>query len=313
MTTIDISIIAPVYNEEESVSELVQQVKDAMEATKMSWELILVNDGSSDDSAKALKEAKRNCDELFVLTFRRNYGQSAAMQAGIDHAKGGLIAFLDADLQNDPADIPNLLAAMKRDEADVVSGWRVNRKDNGIRVMPSKIANALISKLTGVALHDYGCSLKIYKTSVLKEVRIYGEMHRFIPALVSQFGAKVTELPVNHRSRKYGESKYGLDRTFRVVLDLLVVKFFLKYMHRPMHFFGFIGFFSLIPGFLIGLYLTCSKLFMGADIGGRPLLTLSVLLIMIGVQMIAMGVLAELLVRIYHEPEGRKQYTLKKN
>ncbi len=309
---VELSVVVPIYNERESIPELVDQIQTVMKKIGKGWELICVDDGSTDGSVELLSDLAQKHSFLRPVLFRRNYGQTAAMQAGFDHAQGDVVITLDADLQNDPKDIPRLLETMEAEDADIVSGWRKNRKDNQlIRNLPSQIGNKLIANVTDVRLHDYGCTLKAYRKDVLEHVRIYGELHRFIPAVISQYGAKVVEIEVEHHARKYGSSKYGLDKTFRVILDLLAVKFFLKYIHRPMHAFGMAGIFCLIPGALFATYLTLLKLFTGADIGGRPLLLLSVMLIIIGIQFIGMGILGELLVRIYHEPKGRPQYALR--
>lgn len=307
-----LSIVTPIYNEEESIPHLVKTIHDVMGKEKLTWELICVNDGSSDDSEKILDKLAKKHPALKAFHFRRNYGQTAAMQAGFDHAKGDVIVTLDADLQNDPRDIPLLLKTMKKEEADIVSGWRKDRKDKDeTRKLFSRIANNyVVPWMTGLRLSDTGCSLKAYKKDVLQHVKIYGELHRFIPAVASQFGAKVVEVPVRHHDRQYGTSKYGLDRTFRVLVDLMLLMFLNKFLHRPMHLFGYGGLMCLGTGGLMATYLTALKLF-GADIGGRPLLLLSVMLILIGVQLLGMGILGELLVRIYHEPQGRKQYILK--
>lgn len=312
MSKIDVSIVTPVYNEEENIPRLVRQVHDVMKVSGHTWELVAVDDGSSDHSAKIMAALVEDYPAFKPLYFRRNYGQTAAMQAGFDAAQGDVIITMDSDLQNDPTDIPAMLAHMEKTGADIVSGWRKNRQDNAIkRNLPSKIANGLIGYVTGMKLHDYGCSLKAYKREVLENVRIYGELHRFIPAIASQHGAKVEEMVVKHHARLFGESKYGIDRTFRVILDLILIQFILKYMNRPMHAFGYLGLMLLTPGLLLGTYLTATKLLLGADIGSRPLLTLAVLLILMGTQLIGMGILGEMLMRIHHEPTGRKQYTLR--
>ncbi len=308
---IELSIVVPLYNEEDNVQRLVESIAAAVKPLKMRWELVAVDDGSRDRTAALLKKLAKEHDELQPVYFRRNYGQTAAMQAGFDHAQGDIIVTIDGDLQNDPNDIPRLLTHLEETGTDVVSGWRHKRKDNALwRTFPSRIANRLISKVTGVYLHDYGCSLKAYKREAVAEVRLYGELHRFIPALAAQYGARVVELQVNHYAREFGQSKYGIDRTFRVVLDLIQVYFFMKYLRRPLHAFGYLGLCCLVPGVLIGAYMLALKLF-GESIGTRPLLLLSVVLVLMGVQLIGMGVLGELLVRIYHEPEGRKLYTTK--
>ncbi|MBI1363198.1 MAG: glycosyltransferase [Proteobacteria bacterium] len=307
---IDVSVIVPLYNEEESVPHLLKRIADVMRKHKWTWELICVDDGSKDTTAQVLDKSRKDYPELVPVYFRRNYGQTAAMQAGLDHARGDVMVTMDGDLQNDPNDIPRLMERIKH--VDVVSGWRKDRKDNTfMRTIPSRIANRLISSVTGVELHDYGCSLKAYRREVIENVRLYGELHRFIPALVSQYGATIEEMVVTHHAREHGVSKYGISRTFRVILDLLAVKFFLKYLHRPMHAFGMVGLSCLTPGVLICLYLTLLKIFTGAEIGSRPLLMMGVMLILIGVQLLGMGILGELLVRIYHEPLGRKQYILR--
>jgi glycosyltransferase involved in cell wall biosynthesis len=243
----------------------------------------------------------------------RNYGQSAALQAGFDHARGEIIVTLDGDLQNDPDDIPRLLDLLdERQDVDVISGWRKDRKDRAVsRKLPSMLANGIISKVTGVRLHDYGCALKLYRASVIGDLKLYGELHRFIPALAAEVGAHIIEVPVNHHPRTRGTSKYGIDRTVRVVLDLLWIKFLLRFLHRPMHAFGGVGIAMMFVGFATLAYLAFDKLALGHSIGGRPLLLLGVLLALIGVQMLATGLLGELLIRIYHEPEGRPQYVLR--
>lgn len=307
-----ISIVVPLYNEEESVTQLVSRVAETMRATKFAWELVLVDDGSRDDTAQIVAGLEKNYPELQPVFFRRNYGQTAAMQAGFDHARGEIIVTMDGDLQNDPKDIPALLAKMDETGADIVSGWRKERMDNAVTSnFPSRMANKLLKRITGLKLHDSGCSLKAYKADLLKELKIYGELHRFIPAVAMQYGAKVEEVVVTHHARQFGESKYGVDKTIRVALDIIQLYFFQKFLHRPMHFFGYIGLVLMVPGGLLLTYLTILKLF-GHDIGGRPLLIGAVMLVLLGVQLLGMGVLGELLIRIYHEPQGRKQYVTRK-
>jgi len=308
-----VSVVIPIYNEEANLPELVDRVGDALARTGRSFELVCVDDGSKDDSAATLAELAGARDWLKPLFLIRNYGQSAALQAGFDQAKGEIIVTLDGDLQNDPADIPRLLELMdERQDVDVISGWRKNRQDKTVtRKLPSIVANGVISRVTGVRLHDYGCALKLYRAQVISDIRLYGELHRFIPALAAEVGANVIEVPVNHHPRTRGSSKYGIDRTFRVVLDLLWIKFFMRFLHRPMQAFGGVGLGLLGIGSLILAYLTFDKLVLGHDIGGRPLLLLGVLLALIGVQLVATGVLGELLTRIYHEPQGRSQYVLR--
>ncbi len=312
-TPIDVSIVIPVYNEHENLADLATQVEHAMAPAGVAWELICVDDGSRDGSDRMLAELAESRPWLRPLYLNRNYGQSTAMQAGFDAARGATLITLDGDLQNDPADIPRLLQELDaRPEIDILSGWRRARQDRTLtRKIPSRIANALISRVTGVHLHDYGCSLKLYRREALANVKIYGELHRFIPALAGQFGARVMELPVNHRARTRGKSKYGIDRTVRVLLDLLWVKFLLRFLHRPMHAFGGTGMAMLVPGLLLLAWLSGLKLFTGAEIGHRPLLFLGMMLTLMGVQFIGLGLLGEMLTRIYHEPAGQKQYVLR--
>ncbi|RYG61915.1 MAG: glycosyltransferase [Alphaproteobacteria bacterium] len=307
-----ISIVVPLYNEEESVPLLVQKIAEAMRARTYVWELVAVNDGSRDGTEAALVKLEKTYPELKPVYLRRNYGQTAAMQAGFDHARGDVVVTLDGDLQNDPKDIPALLDRMDETGADIVSGWRKDRQDHALKNnLPSRIANRLLVKVTGLALHDSGCSLKAYRADLLKELKIYGELHRFIPAVAMQYGAKVEEVVVTHHARQFGESKYGVDKTIRVALDLIQLYFFQKFLHRPMHFFGYAGLVLMVPGSMLLAYLFVLKLF-GQDIGGRPLLIGAVMLVLLGVQLLGMGVLGELLTRIYHEPQGRKQYLTRK-
>ena len=311
--SLDISIIVPIYNEEETLPHLLKSVADTMRKTKYSWEILCVDDGSKDTSAQVMADLTAEYPELKPLYQRRNYGQTAAMQAGFDNASGEVYITMDGDLQNDPSDIPMILDVMEKEGADIVSGWRRNRKDEGFRMFLSRQANKLLCRITGVNLHDFGCSLKAYRAEVMENVRIYGELHRFIPAVVAQYGAKIVEVEVKHHARQFGVSKYGnIGRMFRVMLDLVLLRFMLKYMHRPLHAFGMTGMASLSLGGLLGAYLSVLKLF-GADIGGRPLLILAVMLMIMGVQLIGMGILGDLLMRIHHEPQGRRQYVLRKN
>jgi glycosyltransferase involved in cell wall biosynthesis len=308
-----VSVVIPIYNEEENVPDLVERVGTALLRSGRSFELICVDDGSRDDSAALLHELSAARAWLKPVFLIRNYGQSAALQAGFDQARGQIIVTLDGDLQNDPDDIPGLLDLLdERQDIDVISGWRKDRKDRKLtRRIPSQIANGIISRVTGVRLHDYGCALKLYRASVIGDLKLYGELHRFIPALAAEVGARIVEVPVNHHPRTRGTSKYGIDRTVRVVLDLLWIKFLLRFLHRPMHAFGGVGIALMFIGFATLAYLAFDKLVRGHDIGGRPLLLLGVLLALIGVQMLATGLLGELLTRIYHEPEGRPQYVLR--
>jgi glycosyltransferase involved in cell wall biosynthesis len=308
-----ISVVVPVYNEEDNIPELVDRVAAALAPRE--FELIVIDDGSRDGSALALERLAESRPWLRPLYLIRNYGQSAALQAGFDTARGEVIVTLDGDLQNDPADIPALLGMLEtQPDIDVISGWRKDRQDRTVsRKIPSKIANFVISRVTGVKLHDYGCALKLYRAQVIRDLKVYGELHRFIPALAADVGAKIVEVPVRHHARARGQSKYGIDRTFRVILDLMWVKFLMRFLHRPLQAFGGLGLGMLSVGFLVLAYLTIEKLAFGHDIGGRPLLMLGVLLALIGVQLLATGLLGELLTRIYHEPQGRPQYLLRQS
>jgi glycosyltransferase involved in cell wall biosynthesis len=308
-----ISVVIPVYNEEDNVHGLIAQVGQALAPTGWSFELVLIDDGSRDATVARMKEAAASTPWLRCIYLIRNYGQSTALQAGFDYAQGDFIVTLDGDLQNDPADIPKLIELLERDPTiDCVSGWRKARQDAAIsRKIPSQMANALISKVTKVQLHDYGCALKAYRASIIKNLRLYGELHRFIPALAVEVGAKIVEIPVNHRARTAGVSKYGIDRTIRVLLDLLWIRFTMRFLHRPIHAFGGVAVGMLAIGLVILAWLAGEKILFGADIGGRPLLLLGVLLTLVGVQLLATGLIGELLVRIYHEPEGRRQYLVK--
>ncbi len=309
-----VSVVIPVYNEEANLAELVERVGSAMRRSGRSFELIVVDDGSRDGSARALESLSAARDWLKPLYLIRNYGQSAALQAGFDAAQGELIVTLDGDLQNEPDDVPGLLDLLdSRPEVDVVSGWRKDRQDRAIsRRLPSRIANRVISGVTGVELHDYGCALKVYRADVIRGLRLYGELHRFIPALAAEVGANIIEVPVRHHARQRGASNYGIDRTFRVLLDLLWVKFLMRFLHRPLQAFGGVGLALGAIGFLVLAWLAFEKLVLGEAIGGRPLLLLGVLLALIGVQLVATGLIGELLTRIYHEPQGRPQYLLRR-
>ena len=310
---IDISIVIPVFNEIENLPELVAQVQAAIEPMARPYELILVDDGSTDGSRAALRDLAATRPWLRPLALIRNYGQSTALQAGFDHARGAYIVTLDGDLQNDPREIPRLLALLDADRSiDAVSGWRRERQDRTLsRRLPSWLANRLISRVTGVRLHDYGCALKAYRREVIDNLHLYGEMHRFIPALAVEAGARLVEVPVLHHPRTRGRSKYGLDRVLRVALDLMWVKFLLRFIQRPLHAFGGAGLALALPGMAMLGWLAFDKLVLGNDIGGRPLLMLGVLLALMGVQLIAAGLLGEVLTRIYHEPQGRRQYVLR--
>ena len=308
----DVSIVIPVYNEEENLPDLVARVAEALQPSGFSFELICVDDGSRDRSALVLRDLAARHDWLRPRYLMRNYGQTAALQAGFDAVTGRYTVTLDGDLQNDPLDIPELIRTLEaRPEINMISGWRKDRQDKALsRKLPSMLANRLISWATGVQLHDYGCALKAYRSDLIARIRLYGELHRFIPVLAMEAGAKIIEVPVRHHARTKGVSKYGIDRTFRVVLDLLLMKFMLRYLHRPLHAFGGLGLWMLTPGLLICAWLTVLKL-LGESIGGRPLLLLGIMLVLMGAQLIAIGLLGEILIRIYHEPEGRAQYRLR--
>jgi glycosyltransferase involved in cell wall biosynthesis len=314
LSPLKVSVVIPIYNEEANVAELVARVGAALQRTGKSFELICVDDGSRDGSAAVLEALATERPWLKPLYLIRNYGQSAALQAGFDAAQGEIIVTLDGDLQNEPDDIPELLKILdQRPEVDVISGWRKERQDRTVsRKLPSAAANAVISSVTGVRLHDYGCALKLYRADVIRGLRLYGELHRFIPALAAEVGANIIEVPVRHHARTRGESKYGIDRTFRVLLDLLWIKFLMRFLHRPLQAFGGVGLALGAAGFLILAWLTYEKLALGAEIGGRPLLLLGVLLMLIGAQLVATGLIGELLTRIYHEPQGRPQYLLRR-
>lgn len=303
-----VSIVVPIYNEVESIEALVRELHDALDHTGLDYEIICIDDGSPDESFPLLTRLAASDPRLVVGSFRRNFGQTAAMQAGISAARGSVVVTLDADLQNDPADIPRMLA--KLDEGyDLVAGWRADRKDAFInRRLPSILANWLISRTTRVRLHDYGCTLKAMRAEVAKELRLYGEMHRFIPVMASLVGARITEMPVNHRARQFGKSKYGIGRTLRVLLDLVTVLFLRSYLVRPMQVFGLAGLGSLFAGLCISAFLTFEKLARGEDIGARPLLLLGVMLILVGIQLLSLGLVADVVGRTYHEAQGRPPY-----
>lgn len=306
-----ISVVIPLFNEEESIPHLYQRLTAALEALGKPYEILAVDDGSRDGSFALLRDLAANDPRLRVVRFRRNFGQTAGFAAGFDRARGEWVVTIDADLQNDPNDIPALLAKAESGY-DVVSGWRARRKDPFLnRRLPSILANRMISWATGVHLHDYGCSLKIYRAEVVKNIDLYGELHRFIPAIASWQGVAVAEMPVNHEARKFGKSKYGISRTTRVLLDLITVRFLLSYSTRPMQVFGTAGLASLGLGTLIGLYLSYIRLVLHHPIGDRPLLLLAVLLIVIGVQFLGMGLLGELMTRVYYEGHNRAIYVVR--
>jgi glycosyltransferase involved in cell wall biosynthesis len=305
-----LSVVIPAYNEEENIPILYEKLKKVLDSLGEDYEIIFVDDGSTDGTYQRLKQLAEKDSRLKVIRFKRNYGQTAAMSAGFEHAKGDVIITLDADLQNDPEDIPILLEKLK-EGYHVVSGWRKDRKDPFLsRRLPSMIANWLISKITGVHLHDYGCTLKAYKAEVVKDLELFGDMHRFLPALTKRRGAKITEVVVRHHPRMFGKSKYGIGRTVRVLLDIMLVKFLNEYINKPLYMFGGVGFLLFALGLLSLFYLIFLKLFFEESIGRRPLLILSVLLILAGIQLISTGLLAELLIRIYYRTKDAKPYVI---
>jgi len=310
--SLDVSVVVPIYNEVESLPHLINAITGTLKESNLSYEIICVDDGSKDGSQELLRELSNTQEyNLRAVLLRRNYGQTPAMAAGFNYARGNVVITMDGDLQNDPADIP-LLVDKLNEGYDLVSGWRKNRQDAAIkRLLPSKIANWLIARVTGVKLHDYGCSLKAYRAELVADLNLYGELHRFLPALAFIEGARITEMPVRHHKRQYGTSKYGLDRTFRVLMDLLTIFFLKKFLTRPMHVFGLFGLGCMGFGTLLGIYLTFLKFGLGQSIGNRPLLILVVLLLLAGVQLFSFGLLAELLMRTYHESQGRPIYRVR--
>lgn len=309
--TLDVSVVVPLFNEAENVGMLYQALRQAMVLTGRTWEVIFIDDGSTDNTYAILRDLHYQDAHVRVLRLRRNFGQTAAMSAGFDAARGSVIVCMDGDLQNDPSDIELLLKTLEEDY-DVVSGWRVNRQEGfWLRRLPSRVANWLISKITGVHLHDYGCTLKAYRASVVKELRLYGEMHRFIPALIGGNGARITELPVQHHARRHGASKYGLSRTVRVLFDLMTVKFWLSFLTRPLQIFGLLGLATGVPGVLICGYLALLKLVWQEGLSQRPLLLLGVLLLVVGIQFVCIGILAEIQTRTYHESSNKPIYTIR--
>ena len=306
----ELSVVIPLFNEEDNVQLLLHQLLSTLRSLAEEFELILVDDGSTDGTPRALLRAVEEIPELVIVLLRRNYGQTPAMAAGFDTARGRIIVTLDGDLQNDPADIPRMIARL-RDGYDLVSGWRHDRQDAELsRKLPSQLANRLIGRVTGVRLHDYGCSLKAYRRELVDDMNLYGELHRFLPALAFIEGARITEIKVNHRARRFGTSKYGIDRTFRVLMDLLTVWFMKRFLTRPMHGFGFAGLVAMGASALFVTYLAGLKI-LGEDIGNRPLLLLAVVLGLGGVQLFCMGLLGELLMRTYHESQHRPIYRIR--
>ena len=306
-----LSVVVPLFNEEESLPPLVERILSHVRPLGLPFELVLVDDGSRDHTAQVLRKLSGQVPELVAVLLRRNYGQTAAMAAGFDASSGEVIVTLDGDLQNDPADIPLLLQTLE-EGYDLVSGWRHQRQDAAMsRLLPSLLANRLIARVTGVKLHDYGCSLKAYRREVVDDMNLYGELHRFLPALAFIEGARITEVKVTHHARRYGQSKYGIDRTFRVLMDLLTVWFMKRFLTRPMHVFGFGGLVAMAVGLFVVLWLVAEKLVLGVNIGDRPLLLMGLLGFLTGVQLFCFGLLAELQMRTYHESQGRPIYRVR--
>ncbi len=306
-----LSVIVPVFNEYKNIEILYKELVDVLNKIDKEYEIIFIDDGSTDQSYNILSALQQNDDRVVVISFRRNFGQTAALSAGFNHAEGDVIVTLDGDLQNDPKDIPKLIEKLN-EGYDLVNGWRIKRKDSFLtRRLPSLIANRIISFTTRVKLHDYGCTLKALKREVTQHINLYGEMHRFIPAIASWMGISIAEVKVNHRARVSGKSKYGISRTIRVILDLITVKFLLSYSTRPIQIFGLLGFISGAIGFGISLYLTIQKQFFNIPLANRPILLLAILLIFIGLQFITLGLLAELQSRTYHESQNKPIYTVR--
>lgn len=308
---IDLSIVIPIYNEAANLAELHKEISEACQNLYKSYEILFVDDGSKDDSFFVCKQLLKKDSRIRIIRLRKNFGQTAALSAGFDHARGKIIITLDADLQNDPQDFKHLTAKIE-EGYDLVSGWRVKRKDRFInRRLPSILANWLISRITGVKLHDYGCTLKAFRREIIKHIKLYGELHRFIPAIASNVGVNIAEIKVNHRKRRHGKSKYSVWRFPKVILDLLTVKFLLSYSTRPLQIFGILGLISGISGGIIGLWLAYVRLIRMEGISGRPLLFLAILLIVIGIQFITLGLLAEIMVRAYHESTEKRIYFIR--
>ncbi len=310
-----VSVVVPVYNEEDNVAQCYYELKTVLERFSRdkgyAYELIFIDDGSRDATIQRLQVAAKGDPHLVSVELRRNFGQTAAMAAGLDHARFDIVVTMDGDLQNDPNEIPRLVAKLE-EGYDLVAGWRKNRRDRFLsRRLPSVIANWIISTSTRVRLHDYGCTLKAMTLEIAKGIKLYGEMHRFIPALADEMGARIAEIPVNHRARQFGKSKYGISRTFRVILDLITVKFLLGYSKRPIHFFGAIGMGSSLVGCALLTYLTYERMFERVPMGNRPLLALGVMLIIIGLQFIVFGLLGEVLARTYYESQNKKIYVVR--
>jgi glycosyltransferase involved in cell wall biosynthesis len=306
-----LSIVIPIYNEEENIDPLYNEIISAVDGKYRDFEIIFINDGSRDGSLQKLKTLNKKDKRAKVINFRKNFGQSNAISAGFDYCKGDIVVTLDGDLQNDPADIPPVVEKML-EGYDIVNGWRKHRKDKLFtKRIPSFFGNKLVSFITKVKLHDYGCTLRGFRQEVVKNLTLYGEMHRYIPAIASKMGIKSVEILVNHRPRQFGKSKYGLTRTFRVILDLISIKYLLTFSHRPLQIFGGLGLIMMLAGFIAGLHLTYTKFFLKQAIWGRPLLFFTVLAIFLGFQLITLGLIAEMLSRIYHEGLNKGVYSVR--
>lgn len=307
-----VSFVVPIFNEKDSIEPLCQAISAAMEPTPYSFEIILVNDGSIDDTWEEISRASKDYKNLVGIDLNTNYGQSSALSAGIDQAVGELIVLMDGDMQNDPADVPMMLETLQVKDCDVVSGERIHRKDSTLaRRVPSRIANFFIRMITGVKLRDYGCALRVFRRDIAINLGLYGELHRFIPVLAVLQGARMEQVPVRHHSRKFGKSKYGMRRTFRVISDLLLIVFFKRYQNRPIHFFGTLGILTFGAGAIIDIYFLVLKI-MGNDIWGKPLLLLGFMLTIGGIQIITIGIISEILMRTYYESQHKKPYRVKR-
>lgn len=310
-TQVDVSVVIPLYNEEGNLRKLYEELHAVLSDKNYSYEILFINDGSSDATEEIIKELTEKDPAITAVTFRRNFGQTAAMSAGFDFSRGKVIITMDGDLQNDPADIPKLLEQINLGY-DIVTGWRHKRQDPFLnRRLPSIIANKLISYITGVHIHDYGCTLKAFKKEIVENINLYGEMHRFIPAIASAMGISIAEVKVNHRARIHGSSKYGITRTFRVILDLITVKFLLSYSNRPIHIFGLVGMSSFSLGAIVAFILIVQRQFYGIPLADRPLFLLSVLFVFMGIQFITLGLISELQIRTYHESQKKPIYYVK--
>ncbi len=313
MKNIKVSVVAPVYNEEDNVGQLFTEIISSTQNHFKEVEVVLVNDGSKDSSLKKMLEIRKKDNRLKVIDLRRNYGQTPATAAGFSLCTGDVVVTLDSDLQNDPVEIPRLVSKLIEGDYDIVNGWRKERKDKFLtRKLPSFLGNKLVSWITGVKLHDYGCALRAFKSDVVKNLTLYGEMHRYLPAIASTYGIKSVEIPVKHRPRIAGKSKYGLSRTFKVIIDLISLKYLLSFSSRPLLIFGSLGLFLSMCGFLSGVYLTYLKYFLNQGIWGRPLLFFTMLTLFLGFQLISLGLIAEMLTRVYHDGLNKESYKIRK-